>query len=197
MYKFKQPDQQKVLADYMRNDKLFTGKRISTKKFYKLLAGLAIEIGRVEGILDDIAINYDPAQTVELIERWESAIGIPCECFPVSENIEDRRNNVIAKLNASGVVTADDFVELGTKFGLNIEIFPGQDVLTFPYTFPFVLNDGNPKFIMVINISSTEVGDVFTYTFPITLRSAEKINIVQCLFKKLAPANVEVLINVI
>lgn len=195
MYKFKNTDQQKVLADYLRNDRLFAGKRISSTNFYKLLAGLAVEIGRLEGILDSIAINYDINQTNQLLEEWESALGLPDDCFPIADTNAERINNIIAKLNASGVVTNDDFVELGALLGLTVTIQTGLDVLTFPFTFPFLLSNQNPRFVMVINVPTSEVGEVFPFTFPFVLSGDVKGQIVVCLFQKLVPAFIKVLIN--
>ncbi|UCF50244.1 MAG: DUF2313 domain-containing protein [Thermoplasmatales archaeon] len=187
-------DETQATVNYLRNDKLFRAKNIPNSNLRKLFVGLALEIARSENILQEISNQYDPLKTTKLIEEWEKALGIPDACIPIKNTIDERREFILLKLRSLGVSTKEGFEDLGLLLGFNITVTAGQDSLTFPFTFPFILTDLNPRWIMYVSGDSSFTGGVFPYTFPFTF-GADKTEILRCLFQKLAPTPVKVIFN--
>jgi uncharacterized protein YmfQ (DUF2313 family) len=77
-------DQVQAIANNLPNDKLFFAKNIEGSNLRKLLYGLAYEVWRMENRVTDIAEQYDITKTIDLLTRWESALGIPDSCFDIS-----------------------------------------------------------------------------------------------------------------
>jgi len=186
-----------AMASIMRDDKIFASKYVTAKKFRKLLEGFAVEVARTEGIIQLVWDQYDITTTTDLIEEWENAIGIPDECFTIADNIEDRRKNVLTKLTALGVSTKEQFEQLGLTLGFTVTVCPGTDTLVFPYTFPVVLTNINPKWGMLVTIQTNGTADTFPYTFPFGLGEGARIKLLICLFQKLVPENVKVVFNIV
>jgi len=178
--------------NYFRGCKFFKAKNIAGKNLRNLLWGLAIEVARGEDKLQEISDQYDPMVTTQLIEEWESALGIPDDCLEVKGTIDDRRDVILLKLASLGVSTKEGFEALGALLGFDIEVRPGIEALTFPFTFPFILTDENPRWIMYVEGDASFTGGTFPYTFPFTF-STDKTLILRCLFQKLVPAPVKVI----
>lgn len=183
-----------ALADYMPNGRLFEAKKIGDSNFRQLLRGIGSELFTTEGYLISLDKEYLPDQTVLFIEEWESALGIPDDCFSTSGSVDERRKNILIKLAALGVQTAADFEHLGEVFGVDVNVHAGYDVSsTFPMTFPFIFFDrtSDSRFTIVVDFI-VEAASRFPLTFPFTFGSGE-IAILECLFGKLKPANCNVL----
>jgi uncharacterized protein YmfQ (DUF2313 family) len=180
------------LADYLPNDDLFAAKKISGKKFRQLLLGLAKSLQRTEDKLETAWEEIDPATTTSFIDDWESALGIPDDCFLGNGPIEERRLHVIVKLGAS-VQTAEDFEDLAAELGLSIKVTSGISHSVFPFTFPILFFDSpkEARFTMVVNVLDKLTGS-FPYTFPITFGNPT-LELVKCLFNKLKPANTQII----
>ena len=130
---------------------------------------------------------------MQFLAEWESAVGIPDDCFDTNGITDERRRNVLAKLSAEGLQTCLDFLALAAKFGVVADCVGGSVNGTFPYTFPMVFFN-SPKeahFTIIINFV-LPANLTFPYTFPIQFGNAELI-LVQCLFRHLKPANVQIL----
>lgn len=190
-------DQGQALANFFRSDKLFRRKNDLSSNIRKLLEGMAIEIGRSEGFFDEINSEYDIESTTDLIREWERAIGIPDSCFSNTGSLQERRTNVLTKLTSLGVSTEQEFIDLAARFGLTVAIEPGGDELTFPLPFPLSLNSFNPRWVMIVSISTLEAGEVFPYLFPFVLGEGKNIRIMTCLFQLLVPANVKVIFKTV
>jgi len=160
--------------------------------FRNFLVGLAGELVRAEGYLKSYQDEYDPRTTTLFIEEWEKALGIPDDCFPGNGSIENRRRDVLIKLASLGVQTEQDFVDLAALFGVNVVIVSGVEIGAFPLTFPFLLlGEVQSRFTMVVQFTVVG-GTVFPMTFPLIFGD-EAIEIMQCLFNKLKPANVQII----
>lgn len=189
------------LAQSFPTGRLFKAVHINGSNIRKLLIGLAIEIARIEQkISKDIYQAYFINEEFDgLLEEWESALGIPDDCFSITGKTRDERiEQVIAKLTMWTVVTEQDFIDMAAIFGYTVTIQQGIEVGTFPLILPFIL--GSPKslrFTMVINLpTSLAPTSVFPLTLPFTLSSGGS-SIVECLFNKLKPANVVIVYNYI
>ena len=99
-------------------------------------------------------------------------------------------NNVIIKLTALGVQTAEDFIALANLLGYEtIEIEAGTDFGGFPLPFPFTFfSTSKAAFNTIIVRLPTELAESqFPMNFPYPFSSFD-IGILQRLFEKLKPA---------
>jgi len=180
------------LAAYLPSGKLFQAAMVSTTNFRKFIEGLADELQLGEGYLKAYQDEYDVRTTTQLINQWESALGIPDDCFSGTGSLSERRRDALAKLGSLGVQTAKDFEDLALIFGINANVFSGVGIGGFPLTLPFpLIGDTIAKFTIVVQYSVIG-GSKFTLTLPFTLGD-DSVDIMQCLFRKLKPANVQIL----
>jgi uncharacterized protein YmfQ (DUF2313 family) len=180
------------IADYLPNGPLFLSKKLSGTKLRSLLIGLAQQIMIAENKLELTWQELDPSTTTLLIEEWESAVGIPDECFDQFGTLADRRRNVLVKLNSS-IQTEQDFIDLAALFGFTIQISIGSEVSTFPMTFPFPLfsSEKEIRFTLIIDFNVPSSSS-FPFTFPFVFEDGGVAE-VKCLFEKLKPANVNII----
>lgn len=175
------------LADYFPNGRLFISKRANDSNFRKLLRGIAYTLFDANGLL----IEYDilPDETEKFLSEWESALGIPDDCFSGTGTNNERRRDILVKLASLGIQTAQDFVDLAALFGLTVVVKGGITENSFPLTFPFIFfdTDKEARFTIVIEFF-VQGSSVFPFTFPFVFGSNEQA-ILECLFQKLKPAN--------
>lgn len=79
-----------------------------------LLLALAQEPARVDATAHEMLTELDPAQTLQLLPKWEAMCGLPDQCSQVGETIAERRAAVLANLSAQGGQTPGHFAELAT-----------------------------------------------------------------------------------
>jgi len=185
-------DHADALADYMPNGRLFEAKKINNSNYRQLLRGIANELFTSEGYLISLNDEYLPDQTILFLDEWESALGLPDDCFPVSTDNNDRRRNILVKLSALGVQTASDFENLGDIFGISVSVLTGEEVASFPISFPLIFfnNPSDSRFTIIIDFPLPTSG-FFIYNFPIVFGESSQF-ILKCLFRKVAPANCQV-----
>ena len=169
----------------------------------KFLLGLAAEFYRFEVLSSDIVNEMDIEQTNKLLIEWERSVGLPDSCFQTEgfETVATRRLQIEQKLSKfGGVQTADDFVRVAAVFGIQIEVFYGAvgGGVGFPITFPTVFisyaDYKEESHTIIVVITGTYVtSDTFALAFPIPFSTGPK-TFLQCIFRKLAPANVEVVV---
>lgn len=178
------------LANYLPSGKLFAGAFTSGTNFRNFIVGMATELQRSEAYLLSYQDEYDIRTTTLFIAEWESALGIPDDCFTNTGTIEERRRNVLAKLASLGVQTRQDFIDLAALFGVNVTILSGSEVGGFPVVFPFILLSAQElRFTMIVQY--TIVGaETFPLTFPFIFGDSVT-DLMECLFSKLKPANVK------
>lgn len=183
------------LAAYLPGGVLFASRNIKNSNFRKLLRGMAGELFRVNGLLRDYNREILPDQTVQFIDEWEKAVGIPDDCFDGSGTLNDRRRDILTKLAALGVQTQTDFIELAELFGIDVQILQGTETSMFPVTFPVTFFNSlrEARFTIVV-IFTVSAANRFPYTFPL-LFGGEDVLILECLFNKLKPSNCKVIFN--
>lgn len=164
------------LARYHPNGDLFLAKNVPGTNYNKFLRGLSTEICRAQDLLITYIEEILPDQTTLLIEEWESAVGIPDSCFSAEESTSDRRRDILLKLAASGLQTAQDFVDFGKLFGF-VDPDPGVVVVT----------QGVSKFEIIITFPFSDAEE-FPLEFPIFFGSTTQ-GILECMYTKLKPAN--------
>ena len=181
------------LAAYMPGGDLFASKSVQDSNFRKLLRGMAGELFRANGLLGEYNDNIIPDTTVKFIDEWESALGIPDDCFSGTGSLDDRRRDVLVKLASLGVQTAQDFIDLAETFGVTVTVNGGYDEIAFPLVFPVVMFATNTeaRFTIVVRFNVT-AANKFPLTFPFTFGD-DDIAILECLFTKLKPANCNII----
>lgn len=181
------------LARYLPGGCLFASKGVDNSTFRKLLRGMSGELFRINGLIKEYCEQTLPDETVKFIEEWESALGIPDECFLGTGTLDERRLDILVKLASSGIQTAQDFIDLAALFGIVITIQNGTVSGVFPMVFPiaFFSSSKDARFTIVV-IFSVVAGEEFPYTFPLPFGNNE-IVILECLFDNLKPANCDVI----
>lgn len=179
------------LSSYLPGGELFEAKNIQDSNFRKLLRGMAGELYRANGLLREYDIL--PDETIKFISEWESALGIPDDCFSGNGTIEERRRDVLVKLAASGIQTNQDFVDLAALFGVTVTVTAGVEEITFPLVFPVLMFSTNKeaRFTIIVEFTAPDTSR-FPLTFPI-LFGTDEIGLLECVFNKLKPANCNII----
>ena len=185
------------LVAYLPGGDLFAAKNEPSSVLRRLFTGLAVEIKKAEDTMNEVTFQHDINCTTDLINEWESALGIPDECFPGTGSIDIRRQHVLIKLSSLGISTAKGFVDLAALFGFTALVPSGATYGIFPLGFPiaFFQYPQDARFTLYVFLDSANVPEVFPFEgprFPIPFFDNVS-NIVECLIRKLAPANVHVI----
>ena len=167
----------------------------------KFLLGLACEFFRFEYLSNLLSKEMDIRKTDQLLIEWEKSVGIPDSCFRVFSDISSRRALVEQKLaKFGGVQTAQDFENAALGLGFTVEVYYGAagGGFSWPMTFPTVFisyaDYTEESHTIVIIITGTYVSDdTFALPFPLPF-GISPTQFLQCIFRKLAPANVEVIV---
>lgn len=185
-------EQATSLANYLPGGRVFNQKNKTGSNLRNFLKGLASELSLADGYIRTYQKETNPRNTVLFLEEWERTVGIPDDCFSGTGSIDDRRTDVLVKLASLGVQTEQDFIDLSEIFGITVTITPGIEASTFPMVFPLLLLSAlEAKFTLVVTFTVT-TPNVFPQTFPIQFGDFI-ISVLQCLFRKLIPANCDVI----
>lgn len=181
------------LARYLPGGDLFASRYADGSTLRRLLRGFAEELFRTNGLIKEYCEQIIPDETVKFIGEWESALGIPDDCFSGTGTMDERRLHVLVKLASLGVQTQQDFIDLASLFGVEITIMNGSLHGTFPLVFPilFFNSSKDARFTIIVTFTLIE-GERFTYTFPLLFGNSE-LAILECLFNKLKPVNTAVI----
>jgi hypothetical protein len=182
-----------ILANLLPNGDFFTAKNNENSTFRKVLTGFSYELTRIQDKQFELNIEHDLTQTVNLIDRWETCVGIPDGCFKNTETLEQRRKQVIAKIAKMNISTAQEFIDLAAYLGYRIQILFGQNYGFFPMKFPILLGDYTSiRFTVIIKfIDLTKPVNAFPMQFPFQLGGTP--NVIICIFAKLIQANIKLL----
>ena len=184
--------QTEALAGYLPGGRAFASKRIDGTTTRALLEGLAGELLRVDGALEEFRREILPDETLLFLEEWESAVGIPDQCFTGMGTVDTRRRDVIAKLASLGVQTGEDFENVAGFFGVNAYVLPGSRHGIFPMQFPiYLFGTALEAFHTILVDMPDDPNNAFPYTFPLTFGNPDQA-LVQCLFEHLKPAHVQI-----
>lgn len=181
-----------AIANFLPSGRLFVAKNVQDSVYRMILRGLAHTNQDAESLIATFADELDISTTTAFLEAWEKTLGIPDECFDTNVDLETRRQQVLIKLAALGVQTEQDFIDLAAMYGVEIAINSGIEHFAFTLTFPIVFfpNAKSARFTMLV-FYETPVASTFTLTFPFVFGGAA-VPIIECLFRKLVPANVDV-----
>ena len=113
--------------------------RISGRRLPKLLYGLAAEVARFHGRINDALIEFLPWLSTETLSAWERNFGLPeCPDYPVVGVVARRAalGQKVAML--AGASNADYFSQIATSLGVTATI-------TEPMAWPFAWQVETPE----------------------------------------------------
>lgn len=189
------PNTKEQIANSLKKN-FFTGflsaaLRISSKNMYKMFTGFSGTFKRECDAEEYLKREINPATTVDLIDEWEEEVGIPDTCFKKEGSIEQRRSQVITKLTAH-VQTAQDFVDLAAKLGVEVSVTPKHEKDGFPLELPYELGGSGDFFTIIVDIKGWTPSNGFPLKLPYKLGPEKYASVVQCLFDLLRPANCKI-----
>lgn len=111
-----------AIAYLLPAGRVFANKFIPSTVVRRVLRGLAVTTLDVSDFIFRIGEEFFPDVTTELIEEWESLVGIPNAFFKGDGDIATRRTHVVAMLRANGAQTEQDFIDLAAGLGHTIEV---------------------------------------------------------------------------
>jgi len=188
-----QQEQARILANYLRSDKLHDAKNNKDSVLFKILMGLAVGWTDFRDNSQLIIDNYNIYNSVKLLEEWEQAVGIPDDVFAVASDIETRKRNILLKISGSRAETSLEFENIGKILGFDIKCETGYQYCRFPLRFPIIFTTAEAlPFLIVITIDKKYQPKTFPFTFPIEFKSDIAI-ILKLFFDKIKPANTKLI----
>ncbi|WP_433693201.1 YmfQ family protein [Paraburkholderia phenoliruptrix] len=88
----------------------------------QLIAGLAPTWERHTQSNNNLLADAFPETAYELLPEWESTLGLPDPCAGVAPTIQQRRNQVVARLTNSGGQSIQYFVDFAAQLGYAITV---------------------------------------------------------------------------
>jgi hypothetical protein len=185
-----QDETAEIAAKYLPLGKAWFAKDIKTTNFYKFLKGGAQEFNNIRAKLNEVICEFNANVTTEYIEEWETAVGIPDGCFNTTVSIEQRRRQVVAKLKAIGVQTAQDLIDVIAELGVEINVETGFGLSAFPVTFPwpFYGNENTSSNTIIITYLNIIENNTFPVDFPWIFGGSSYITAISCFILTLVPA---------
>ena len=96
--------------------------RARSSEIAKLLRVTARTLSRLEGLADEIAVDFDPRSTTTFLEDWERVLGLP-ECSDVAAGTTaERREQVLEKYTRRSNLTASELADACDALGFPVTI---------------------------------------------------------------------------
>jgi hypothetical protein len=198
MYKFKSPTNKKTsqdLAQHVPNGKLWVAKNIEGSVLQRMVESLSTAFNGFLQQVEALSIEFDINKSIELLDDWETSVGIPDDCQGRLMGLEDRRKQVIRKFTKQPIVDLNEIKKYIEEItGQEITLKTGQEVEGFPISFPVVLSSTNSLFKIYLSYVNTELNESFPLSFPVKLGSVEE-GLIVCTAGKILPANVVLVIR--
>lgn len=78
---------------------------------------MVAEFCRVDDRVEDMRATVDPRTADEALDLWENMIGIPDECTPDGQSVEERQIQVVQKLTNVGGLSKTFYEFIGNQLG--------------------------------------------------------------------------------
>jgi uncharacterized protein YmfQ (DUF2313 family) len=88
----------------------------------EVFTGLTQIYARSTARANYLLVDAFPATTYELLPEWEATLGLPDPCAGTAPTIQQRRNQVVARLSNSGGQSVAYFVNFAANLGYQISI---------------------------------------------------------------------------
>lgn len=92
------------------------------KAYGGVFAAFAEEFAKVKARAEDLLRESDPRLTLELLDAWERAYGLPSACTGPLSTVEERRAAIVAKIVGRAGPSRQALVELAATLGYTIRI---------------------------------------------------------------------------
>ena len=143
-----------------------------------LLAGMAVELTRIDARAGDLLEEIDPGTSTELLEDWETLLGIPDECSMSLTDINERRAQARQKLAAQGGMSKGFYEAVAERLGFDAIVTDyesfrvGRNRVGDPLSNPF---DADRD---VFRVGRNRVGDTlkrygWRYTFEVNVEATD------------------------
>lgn len=177
------------VANYLPNCRLFSPSKFNaTAELRKTIYGMAGELVRAERNISDQFEQRDITTTTDLIDEWESALGIPDDVFPGTGTLTERRAHCWIKFTMS-VQTAGDFEGLADILGYNdVTVTPFTNWQYPPYDVPFFPQSPPENYFTALVEGTNILLSVPPYDVPFDVGGGSSV--IQLLFNRLKPAHV-------
>ena len=90
--------------------------------FSDLLQSTAVELCRVDERAEQMQKEVDPCEAFETLDQWEAILGIPDECTPEDQTLEERRNQIKQKLTSVGGLSKTYYEFICSQLGFEVEV---------------------------------------------------------------------------
>ena len=190
---FDQQTQARQLARHMPDGAVWENKFNYESNMGNLMLGLASEYLRLSILIERVIDEADINKTNDMILEWQKSVGIPGDCIDAGGTIEEQRRNILLKLtNFGGIQTAQEFIDLAALFGFTADVTNTRVNGVFSLDFPLRFFDSRKTAVHTILVDLEEERAVFALDFPIEFTSGVT-GLIECLFRKLAPSNCQLL----
>lgn len=88
----------------------------------RILRGLATTLTRLRARADALLTDAFPATAYELLPEWEAALGLPDPCAGETPTLQQRRNQVVARLTARGGQSVAYFIDRAAQLGFQVTV---------------------------------------------------------------------------
>ncbi|WP_043632638.1 YmfQ family protein [Chromobacterium haemolyticum] len=88
----------------------------------KVALALAQIYGRTHSRINNLLVDAFPASSTELLPEWEAALGLPDPILGLATTIAGRRQQVVAKLTATGGQSAAYYQSVAAGLGFSITV---------------------------------------------------------------------------
>jgi len=178
-----------ILAQYLPNNVCYQSAWEDGSVLRKILLGLASQWMDARAFFNDTYDEWNPNTTTKFITEWERMVGIPDECIPVADTLEQRRKNIVLKLGGLEAETEQQYINIANILGLSITIEKAS-TLAFPLMFPIVLiNQDEAPFTLIIRVSGLTNIQSFPLNFPLDF-SSNTSYILECLLNKVKQSHI-------
>lgn len=89
---------------------------------YKVIESLSAIYERFNLRANNLLIDSFPSTTTELLYEWEQSLGLPSACAGMPDTIQERRNQVVARLTSVGGQSIAYITQFAANLGYTIEI---------------------------------------------------------------------------
>lgn len=180
------------LARYLPSGRMFESAWQTGTNLRGFIDALGSELCRVNDVINEFDILESGFGL--FLSEWESALGIPDDCFTNTGTIAERQANIFVKLAMRGATTEEDYKNIASMLGYVIDVKVGSELsgfFTFDFPIIFFNNPSEQRFTIVIEYSDADEPTVngFDYPFPIVFGGENNFNILRCVLLKIKPAH--------
>lgn len=191
-------EQVNILAQYLRDDILHAGKNIEGDILRHILQALATLFLDFRDNLILLETEMDINKANSLLDFYETLVGIPDDCLPIANTIEERRRNILLKfawLQGNFKKQVEYILELllpELQNGVGFSVQSAAENSQLPQDLPFPLfSDAEIFYTIVIKLPISLKPLTLPQKLPFSLKNTTLYTI-KCLVNKLKPAHVKV-----